>query len=75
MENVFVPISFYFLGPVPVALEEEHLKAFILVTEENFKLEVCNDDSAVKQASKQAKRFQRNSYVSGLRGVFLLLEV
>lgn len=58
-----------------MALEEEHLGIFILVTVENFKLEVCNDGSAVKQASKQAKMFQRNCSVSGLPGVFLLLEV
>lgn len=58
-----------------MALEEERLRVFILVTVENFKLEVCNDGSAVKQASKQAKRFQRNCSVYGLPGVFLLLEV
>lgn len=60
---------------VPVALEEEHLTAFIVVIEENFELEACNDDSALKQAYKLTKKFEGSCGVSCLLGVFLLLEV
>ena len=54
-------------------LEEEHT-AFIVVIEENFKLETCNDNSALKQTYKLTKMFERNHGVSCLLGVFLLLE-
>lgn len=40
-----------------MALKEEHVRAFIVVTEENVKLKVCNDDSALKQVSKLEKCF------------------
>lgn len=58
-----------------MALEEEHLTAFIVVIEENFKLEACNDDSSLKQTYKPTKKFERNCGVSCLLGVFLLSEV
>lgn len=47
----------------------------MLVAEKNFKLEVCNDGTAVKQASKEEERLQRNCDVFGLPGIFLLLEI
>lgn len=58
-----------------MALEEEHLAAFIVVIEENFKLESCNDDSFLKQTYKLTKKLERNYGVSCLLGVFLLSEV
>lgn len=33
-----------------MTLEEGHFRTFMLVPEENFKSEVCNDDSAVQKA-------------------------
>ena len=58
-----------------MALEKEHLTAFIVVIEETFKLEACDDDSALKQTYKLTNKFERNCGVSCLLGVFLLLEV
>lgn len=58
-----------------MALEEAHLAAFIVVMEESFQLEACNDDSALKQAYKLIKKFERICSVFCLLGVILLLEV
>lgn len=74
MENFFIPMPFYCIGCAH-GFGGGAFITFVLVTEKSFKLEVCNDDPAVKQASKEAKRLQRNCDVFGLPGVFLLLEV